>query len=99
MQSSITRIKNQASPIFKKAGVVRSAIFGSVARGEATNKSDIDMLVELPRGRSLLDLMALELLLEKKLGRRVDLLTYDGIHRLLRRHILNKAVTIYEKRS
>lgn len=85
-------------PILKKAGVIRSAIFGSAARGEATKNSDIDILVQLPAGRSLLDLISLELSLEKKLGRRVELLTYDGIHHLLRRRILSKAVTIYEKR-
>ena len=62
-------------------------VFGSVARGEATPNSDIDFIVDMDPGRSLLDLVALSDSLEELLGRRVDLLTTRSIHRYLRDRI------------
>ena len=66
-------------------------VFGSVARGEAGPDSDVDLLVELEPGRSLLDLSALVLDLEELLGRRVDVLPDSSIYWLLRRRILKEA--------
>lgn len=58
-----------------KAGVKRAAIFGSFARGDATEESDIDLLIEFKgKEKSLLDLAALKIKLEESLGRNVDLL-------------------------
>ncbi len=56
----IKQIKSKAVPILKEAGVIRSSLFGSYARGEAREDSDIDMLIEFPKGKSLLDLVHLE---------------------------------------
>ena len=47
-------IKKKAVPILKKSGVVRSAVFGSVARGEAKKKSDVDFLIQFRGEKSLL---------------------------------------------
>ena len=66
-------------------------VFGSVARGEANEQSDIDFLVDLEPGRSLLDLRGLLTDLKDLLGRDVDLVTEDGIYWLLRRRILKEA--------
>ncbi len=66
-------------------------VFGSAARGEATEDSDIDLLVELEPGRSLLDLSGLVADLEALLGRKVDVVTEDGLYWLLRRRILKEA--------
>ncbi|GAJ19415.1 unnamed protein product, partial [marine sediment metagenome] len=60
--------------------VGKASFFGSIVRGEATEKSDIDLLVELPRKASLLDLVGLKIELEEKLGKRVDVLTYNSLH-------------------
>ena len=79
----------------KKYGVVRAGIFGSYARGEQKKGSDIDLLIEVKGKKfSLLDLIGLESELKKKLGKRVDLLTYNGINHLLRERILNEEVRI-----
>lgn len=99
MSPTIKRIKKIAVPVLRKRGVRKGAVFGSVARGEAGAKSDIDMLIQQPKGKfSLLDLVALERELSERLGRKVDLLTYDGIHHRVKDYILRDAVTIYEKR-
>jgi predicted nucleotidyltransferase len=66
-------------------------VFGSVARGEATDESDIDLLVDAESGRSLLDVIGLWLDLQELLGRKVDLLTEGGINPHLREKILAEA--------
>lgn len=87
IQNQINSIKSKALPILREAGVRKSALFGSYVRGENTKNSDIDMLVELPEGKSLLDLVRLERKLEKSLGKKVDLLTFKSIHPLLKDYI------------
>jgi len=66
-------------------------VFGSAARGESTHESDIDLLVDLEPGRSLLDHSALLQDLQDLLGRRVDVLTERSLYWLLRRRILREA--------
>jgi predicted nucleotidyltransferase len=69
-------------------------IFGSVARGEARLDSDIDFLVELEPGRSLLDRVALIQDLEDLLGKKVDVATAKGLRESLRDRILNEALPL-----
>ncbi|MBI2971445.1 MAG: nucleotidyltransferase family protein [Candidatus Aenigmarchaeota archaeon] len=85
-------------PILKRNDVVRAGMFGSVVRGEATKSSDIDILIEFKGNKSLLDLVGLKLDLEKKLNKKVDVLTYHSLHPLLRDTILKEEVRIYEER-
>ncbi len=66
-------------------------VFGSLARGEATEQSDVDLLVEFDADRSLLDQSALILDLQDLLGRKVDVLTENALYWLLRRRILREA--------
>ena len=77
--------------IAAKHGARNVRVFGSVARGEADERSDIDFLVEFEPGRSLLDHSALVLDLEDLLGRKVDVVTEGGLYWLLRRRILKEA--------
>lgn len=94
MSEEIQTIKRQILPILKKAGVLKSSLFGSVVRGEVNKKSDIDILVELPKDRTMFDLMDLEKELETKLGKNVDLITYRSVHHLLRDIIFREQVQI-----
>lgn len=87
MKTKLEEIRKKATPILKEAGVKRSALFGSYVRGEEKEDSDIDMLVELPEGKSLLDLVRLERKLEESLGKKVDLLTFKSVHPLLKDYI------------
>lgn len=72
-------------------GAKNVRIFGSVARNEAGDESDIDFLVDLEPGRSLLDLGGLLVDLEHLLTRRVDIVTEQGLHWYLRDKIINEA--------
>jgi predicted nucleotidyltransferase len=77
--------------IAAKHGARNVRVFGSAARGEAKPGSDLDFLVELEPGRSLLDQAALVLDLEELLGCKVDVVTEGGLYWLLRRRILKEA--------
>lgn len=77
--------------ICAKHGARNVRVFGSVARGEAGEDSDVDFLVEFEPGRSLLDQASLVLDLEELLGRKVDVVTERGLYWLLRRRILKEA--------
>ena len=72
-------------------GAKNIRVFGSVARGEAGAESDIDLLVKMEEGRSLLDLSALIFDLRKLLGVKVDVVSEEGLYWLLRRRILKEA--------
>ena len=69
-------------------------IFGSVARGEADEASDIDFLVEMEPGRSLLDLGGLQVELEALLGRPVDVVTVRGLKARIRSTVLREAILV-----
>jgi predicted nucleotidyltransferase len=94
MSKNIEQIQEKIVPILKRAGVLRSFIFGSVARGEATAESDVDILVELPKQASLLDLVGLKQDLEKALDKKVDVVEYISIKPALRENILSSQVAI-----
>ena len=90
----IEQIKEKSLPILKKAGVTRSAVFGSYAAGENTKDSDIDILVELPEGSSLFDLADLQIKLEEAIGKKVDVITYNSIYPPLKKYIFEHQVQI-----
>ncbi len=91
---TIEKIRNIILPVLKKHGVKRASIFGSIARGEMSKDSDIDLLVEFEKGKTLLDLADLKIELEEKLKRNVDVLTYKSVHPLLKEKILKEKVDI-----
>jgi len=91
---NVEEIKKKIIPILKRYGVKRAGIFGSVARGETTEESDIDILVEIDARISLLDFAGLKLELEEALGRRVDLGEYSVIKPIIREQILSEEVSI-----
>ena len=92
-QANLDEIKRKALPILKEAGVTRSSLFGSYARGENKATSDIDFLVELPNA-SLFDLADLQTKLEQVLSKKIDLLTFNSLYPLLKKRILTEQVQI-----
>jgi len=75
-------------------GAFNVRVFGSVARGEAGPESDVDFLVDLEPGRSLLDLGGLLADLQELLSRDVDLVTEKGLRARLRDRVLQEAVAL-----
>jgi predicted nucleotidyltransferase len=81
--------------ICRQNDVAMLGVFGSVARGEATDKSDIDLLVKFSGRKSLLALVALERQLAGVLGRKVDLLTEAALSPYLRERIMRELRVLY----
>ena len=76
--------------------VIKVGVFGSIARGESTERSDVDLLVEFSKRKSLLALVALERKISAAIGRKVDLLTEAALSPYLRGRILHELKVIYE---
>jgi predicted nucleotidyltransferase len=89
---------NRLVEICRQNDVAMIGVFGSVARGEAAEESDIDLLVEFAKRKSLLAVVKLERELSTALGRKVDLLTEAAISPYLRQGILRELQVIYEAR-
>jgi predicted nucleotidyltransferase len=90
--------KNQINIIIdtmKPYNPVRIGIFGSVARGENTEKSDIDILYQLQDTVGLFNLVRIKNNLEKKLNKKVDLVSEKYVHPKLKPYILNDLKIIY----
>ncbi len=77
--------------VARRHGVLRLRVFGSWARGEAGPDSDLDLLVDVEPGTSLLDMIGLQQDLEDLVGSTVDVLTEDGISRNVKERILAEA--------
>jgi hypothetical protein len=80
--------------IAARHGARNVRVFGSVARGEADERSDIDLVVEFEPGRSLLDHAALWLELQELLGCKVDVVSDRGIKPRIRDRVLREAVPL-----
>ena len=94
MELSHEALKGKREEILRiaaKYGARNVRLFGSAARGEASDGSDVDFLVEMEPGRSLIDLAGLRLDLMELLCREVDVVTESGLYWLLRRKILREA--------
>ena len=88
------QLRAKALLVLEGAGVKRSAFFGSFARGEMGEGSDVDILVELPETAGLLDFVGLRLKLEEALGRKVDLVEFDTLKPRLKERILREQIPI-----
>ena len=87
-------LNSKREEIFRLAaryGAKKIRVFGSVARGEAIEGSDVDLLVDMERGRDFLDLVGFWQDLEALLGCRVDVITDGGVSPYLRDRIYSEA--------
>jgi predicted nucleotidyltransferase len=78
----------------KEHGASNVRVFGSVARGEADEQSDIDILVDFQPGKSLLDHAALSLALQELMGVQVDVVSSRGLRARIRERVLQEAVPL-----
>ncbi len=69
-------------------------MFGSVARGKSRSESDVDLLVTMEPGRSLLDQAAMLVEMRDLLGREVDIVTEEGLRERIRERVLREAVRL-----
>jgi hypothetical protein len=86
--------RRQVLEIAAGHGARNVRLFGSVARGEATETSDLDLLIEMAPERTLLDVIAIKQDLEELLGCKVDVVTEAAISPYLRDKVLHEAVRL-----
>ena len=94
MPPQIEELKTRITRTLQRHDVAHASIFGSFARGDAEESSDLDLLVEFRGEKSLMDLVGLKLELEDSLGRSVDVLTYNALHPAIRDRILSEQVIV-----
>jgi predicted nucleotidyltransferase len=92
---AVARLKEHETEL-KRLGVLHLYLFGSTARGEARDDSDIDILFDYEEGKfGLFDLMEVQERASCVLGRKADATTRDSIHKLLRRRIEATALRVF----
>ena len=95
---SIDNISRQIAPILVKHQVGFAGVFGSFARGEANEASDVDLLVRFNEPKSLLDVIGLEQELSEILGRQVEVVTERALHPYLKTQVMRDLTVIYGAR-
>lgn len=89
--------ERQNEMLYEKEGINYVGLFGSAARGEETSNSDVDVLVDFDRPKTLFDLADIQFHLERSLGRKVDLVTRKSLKPQLKPYIERDLITVYEK--
>jgi len=85
--------------ISRQHGARFLGVFGSVAKGNATGDSDVDLVISFSDQKSLLDLVRIEREISESIGREVDLLTEESISPYLKERIFEGLEVLYDRRS
>jgi len=94
-EDAISRLRDHEDAL-RKLGVERLYLFGSTARGEAEETSDVDLFFDYEKGRfGLFELMDVKALATAVLGGNADIVTRDALHRMLRRQIEASAIRVF----
>ena len=92
---AISRLQQHEADL-KRLGVERLYLFGSTARGEATDESDVDLFFDYEKGKlGLFELMDVKEYAASILGRKTDIMTRDSLHKMLRQNIEASAVRVF----
>lgn len=83
--------------LLKRRGVKKAAVFGSVARGQETAQSDIDLVVEFSTTPTLFEMAKLQRELEVIVKKPIDLVTYRSLHPLIKQQVMKDQKVLYEK--
>ena len=96
-KQNIINLLKKNKDVLGKYKIREIALFGSYVRSEQTENSDIDLLVEFEKGTTLFDIINLENFLSGIFGKRVSVVSKNGLNKYIGPHILKEAETI-EKR-
>lgn len=94
MNAAIRTHRDEILRLAREHGAYNLRLFGSAARGDERLGSDLDVLVEMEPGRSLVDHVALKQDLEDLLGRDVDVVTETSLHPRIREKVLREAISL-----
>jgi uncharacterized protein len=91
---SLRRCRREIFELAARHGARNVRVFGSIVRGDDHEESDVDLLVDIEPGRTLLDVIALEQDLQQLLGKKVQVLTEGGLSPYMQRRILAEAASL-----
>jgi hypothetical protein len=91
MHPLIEAHREEIRALAARRGITEVRVFGSMARGDADENSDVDLLVSLPSGVSGFALGGLLMDVQDLLGRKVDVVTEGGLHPALRERVIEEA--------
>lgn len=94
---TISDIQKKAAPIFQQYGITYAGLFGSFARGESTDTSDIDIMVKLGKPMGMFRYMEFVDGLESTLQRKVDVVTEKSLNKHVKPYITSDIKKIYEE--
>jgi hypothetical protein len=94
---TIEEIQQKTIPIFQKYGITYAGLYGSFARGQSTEKSDIDFIVHFGVPMSMFVYMKFVHSLEEQLQRKVDVVTENSLNKRVKPYIIDEIKTIYGK--
>jgi len=95
----MNNLTDRIIPVLQQYGVKKASLFGSYARGTQDDNSDVDILIEPPKGMGM-TVVKLKRDLENTLNKKVDLVSYNGISRYLKKYILSDQIQIlWEKQE
>ncbi len=92
-EKTVKQIKAKIVPVLEKYNIKKAGLFGSYARGEQTKKSDIDLIIEPPKGIGF-GFVRIASDLEKAARKKIDLVTYKSLNHLIKRNILREEIRI-----
>lgn len=92
--AGLRRVKDELATVAARRGASNLRVFGSIARGDAHAASDVDLLVDLEPGRSLVDLGGLLMDLSDVIGVDVDVVTEESMKPRMRERVLAEAVPL-----
>ncbi len=95
--NNIEQIKEIITPFFIEYGITKSAVFGSYARGEETETSDVDLLFSIGKSMPLSKWNEMENQIQTAIGKRVDFIEYGTLPKRVEQEVLKEAVVIYEQ--
>jgi len=94
MNLTISKICQKAMPLLHKYGILSASVVGSVARGQQTSKSDIDIVIEVIHPISLLTFARIKLELEEILQTKVDLIERSALKPRIRKYLLQDEIML-----
>ncbi|PZP54556.1 MAG: hypothetical protein DI586_09530 [Micavibrio aeruginosavorus] len=92
-EETINRLR-RLKPRFHEMGIKRMAVFGSIARNQADEDSDVDILVDLDKDFGMIKFFQMKKEIESHVGRQVDIMTFDSVRAPHHKHILAEAVDV-----
>lgn len=96
MPKAVIIDKQKVSEVANRWGICYLALFGSVARGESTAESDVDLAVRFANPVTLFDYIDVQLEMEAVLGHPIDLIPIDSVYDFVRESMSNNLILLYE---